>query len=43
MLSYQRESRRIGNRKLTEDLGVALRYPTLESGLQACLAEEARR
>ncbi len=43
MLSYQRESRRIGNRKLTEDLGVALRYPTLESGLRACLAEEARR
>ncbi len=41
MLSYQRESRRISNRKLLHELGVELRYPTLESGLPACLAEQA--
>jgi len=37
MLSYQRESRRIGNRKLVEELGVVLRYPSLAEGLPACL------
>jgi nucleoside-diphosphate-sugar epimerase len=40
MLSYLRESRRVSNRKLLETLGVQLRYPTLESGLRACFAEE---
>jgi len=37
MLSYQRESRRVSNRKLLEELGVELLYPTLEAGLRACL------
>jgi nucleoside-diphosphate-sugar epimerase len=37
MLSYQRESRRIGSRKLVEELGVVLRYPSLETGLPACI------
>jgi nucleoside-diphosphate-sugar epimerase len=36
MLSYMRESRRLSNRRLVEDLGVQLRYPTLAQGLAAC-------
>ena len=39
MLSYLGESRRLSNRRLREELGVALRYPTLAEGLPACLAE----
>ncbi|WP_303903089.1 SDR family oxidoreductase [Thiohalomonas denitrificans] len=35
MLSYLTESRRLDNRRLTEELGVRLRYPDLESGLAA--------
>lgn len=34
MLSYLTETRRMDNRKLREQLGVALRYPELESGLK---------
>jgi nucleoside-diphosphate-sugar epimerase len=37
MLSYLAESRRLSNRRLTEDLGVVLRYPTLDQGLPSCL------
>lgn len=33
MLSYLRESKRIDNSRLREELGVTLRYPDLESGL----------
>jgi (2Fe-2S) ferredoxin len=33
MLSYLRESKRIGNARLREELGITLRYPDLESGL----------
>ena len=33
MLSYLGESRRLSNRKLREELGVQLRYPTLAEGL----------
>ena len=36
MLSYLAESRRLSNRKLREELGVALRYPRLADGLRAC-------
>ena len=36
MLSYLAESRRLDNRRLREELGVTLRYPTLETGLPAC-------
>ena len=36
MLSYLRESRRLSNRRLLEELGVTLRYPTLDSGLADC-------
>ncbi len=35
MLSYLGESRRLSNRKLIEELGVRLRYPTLLEGLSA--------
>jgi nucleoside-diphosphate-sugar epimerase len=38
MLSYLQESRRIDNRKLITDLGVALKYPDFERGLAACLS-----
>jgi hypothetical protein len=37
MLSYLRESRRLCNRRLVEELGVTLRYPSLAQGLPACL------
>ncbi|MES9828772.1 MAG: SDR family oxidoreductase [Candidatus Thiodiazotropha sp.] len=37
MLSYLKESRRLSNRKLLEELGVALDYPDLEKGLSACV------
>lgn len=36
MLSYLNESRRMDNRRLREELGVTLLYPTLEAGLAAC-------
>ncbi|MEN8175996.1 MAG: NAD-dependent epimerase/dehydratase family protein [Pseudomonadota bacterium] len=39
MLSYLLESRRLSNRRLREELGVRLRYPTLADGLPACLSE----
>ena len=34
MLSYQKESRRMSNRKMLEKLGVELQYPTLQEGLK---------
>jgi nucleoside-diphosphate-sugar epimerase len=37
MLSYMRESRRLSNRRLVNELGVKLRYPTLAQGLPSCL------
>lgn len=37
MLSYMRESRRLSNRRLREELGVVLRYPTLDEGLAASI------
>lgn len=36
-LSFLRESRRLDNRRLREDLGLVLQYPDLESGLDASL------
>jgi len=39
MLSYMRESRRLSNRRILEQLGLALRYPNLAEGLPACLGE----
>lgn len=40
MLSYLNESRRVDNRRMREELGVELLYPTLDSGLRASLAVE---
>jgi nucleoside-diphosphate-sugar epimerase len=37
MLDYLRESRRLTNDKLLQELGVRLRYPTLATGLPAAL------
>jgi len=37
MLSYLQESRRIDNRKMLDELGVILKYPSLREGLPACL------
>ncbi len=36
MLSYMGESRRLNNRKMLNELGIVLRYPTLETGLAEC-------
>ncbi len=36
--SYLAESRRVDNRKMLRELGVKLRYPTLEEGLNACFS-----
>lgn len=36
MLSYLRESRRMDNSKMLNDLQIRLAYPDLESGLKAC-------
>ena len=39
MIGYMSESRRLSNRRLREDLGVELRYPTLSEGLAQALGE----
>ena len=36
MLSYLKESRRMDNTKMIEELGVTLKYPDLHSGLKPC-------
>lgn len=36
MLSYLRESRRVSNARMLEELGVKLKYPDLKSGLESC-------
>jgi nucleoside-diphosphate-sugar epimerase len=40
MQSYLAESKRLDNRRMREELGVAPRYPDLAQGLAACLAGE---
>lgn len=40
MLSYLAESRRLDNRRLRDELGVRLRYPTLAEGLAASVPVE---
>ncbi|MFD1913522.1 SDR family oxidoreductase [Halodurantibacterium flavum] len=37
--SFYAESKRVSNRRMKEDLGVHLRYPTYREGLQALLSE----
>lgn len=39
MLSYMRESRRLDNSKIKQDLGVTLLYPSIDSGLPACFGK----
>jgi nucleoside-diphosphate-sugar epimerase len=39
LLSYLAESRRLSNRKLVEELGFTLRYPTLAAGLAASFGD----
>lgn len=39
MLSYLRESRRLSNRRMLDELGLTLRYPTLSEGLAACFGD----
>lgn len=36
LLSYLHESRRLSNRKMLDELGIELRYPSLDTGLPAC-------
>lgn len=43
MLSYLRESRRIDSSRLRDELGVELKYPTLEAGLAASLDPPLRQ
>lgn len=40
MLSYQKESRRMSNRKMLEKLGIELLYPTLDAGLKVSREEQ---
>ncbi len=37
--SYLAESRRLNNRKMLEQLGVKLKFPTLERGIEDCLTD----
>jgi hypothetical protein len=37
-LSYLAESRRLSNRRMLQELGIELRYPTLDTGLPACFS-----
>ena len=39
MRAFMEESKRLDNRRMRDELGVELRYPTLEAGLDASLAE----
>ena len=39
MLAFLAESRRVSNRRMLDELGVQLIYPTLQAGIRASLAE----
>ncbi len=39
MLTYMRESRRLDNSKLREELGISLIHPSMKSGLPACFGK----
>ena len=41
MLSYLKESRRLSNRRLLDELGIQLRFPDLRHGLAPCFAPTA--
>lgn len=40
MLSYLKESRRLSNQRLVDELGIQLRYPDLAEGLAPCFGPE---
>lgn len=40
MRGFMEESKRLDNRRMLEELAITPMYPTLESGLDACLADE---
>ena len=40
-MSFMRESRRIGNRRLKEELKMRLAYPTVDDGIRAALESKA--
>lgn len=40
--SFYAESKRVSNKRITEELGVTLKYPDYKVGLQALLAQEER-
>lgn len=40
MLSFLSESKRLVNRRMLSELGVVLKYPSLDAGLEACFREE---
>lgn len=42
-LSFMRESRRLSNRRLKEELGVRLAYPDVDAGIKAALKEQDER
>jgi nucleoside-diphosphate-sugar epimerase len=42
MMAYMRESRRLSNRRIREELGVSLRYPDLAAGLAVCFSHRGR-
>jgi hypothetical protein len=39
MLAFLAESRRVSNRRMLDELGVQLTYPTMQAGIRASLAE----
>lgn len=41
-LSFMRESRRLDNTRLTRELGLALRYPTVDAGIAAAVASKGK-
>ena len=40
--SFYDDNKRVANKRIKDELGVALRYPTYREGLAAILREEAR-
>lgn len=42
MMSYMRESRRLSNRRMLDELGVKLKFPSLEQGLRGSLARDLK-
>ncbi len=43
MMSYMRESRRLDNSRLLDELDITLQFPTLEQGLENCFATKSNK